>query len=200
MKKPSGGHRAIVKAPVLFKARHVMIREIVGATFENPEWLYGAKGKGRDDLVARVKRLLHEGYTHIVHADIRSCFDNINEEALYSLPLKEGVIDNNLRPDNLHFVQLVAPDDINHDHMGPAREETRVSVEGPIGVIGVDGGSNRPQGLMQGSPASNMILAYLLKDLRVGQHEDAKTMLYADDFIIMAKSEAALAGECYILG
>lgn len=191
--KRNGGHRPIVNLPMPLKARHYMVARLVGTQFDVPQFIYGVKGKGRDRLISEIKALLEAGYVHVLHADIENCFNNINEEALYGLPLAKGDIENTLFTDNLRLLQRVATE------QAPMVSDTGTALGTSIGTITGIASTSGPMGLMQGSPASNIILAHLLRGLRVNESEDVKFMLYSDNFILMSRSKEALSAEGHSL-
>ena len=189
MPKKGDTHRPIVNLPTALKARHYMIAHLIATQFDVPSFIYGLKGKGRDDLVTEVKRFLEDGYVHVQHADIKDCFDSINLEALYSLPLAKGDIENSLFPDNLRLVQRVATE------RTPIAPGTATTTGTTRGTIMGSASTSGPKGLLQGSPASNIILAYLLRELKVKEDNDVKLLLYSDNFLLMSRTEKALLAE-----
>lgn len=179
--KSSGGSRVIVSLPILLKARHKMIASLIEAQLLPPEFVYSVRGRGRDSLVVEVLDLLNNGFAAAIRCDIGDCFMNVNPEALTTLPLARGVIENNLFPANLRLVRQVEQE----NSPGDPRD---ASIGFPIGTMRESGSAAEPTGLMQGSPASNIAMTYLLRDLSWPLGDDVRVLVYCDDFFIVGRS------------
>ena len=84
---PKGGGKMrplgipVVKDRIVQTALKLVIEPIFEREFE--EWSYGFRpGRGCKDALREVDRLLREGYTHVVDADLESYFDTIPHEPL----------------------------------------------------------------------------------------------------------------------
>lgn len=181
VEKRSGGSRTIVILPVMLKARHKMIASLIQAQFQPPDFIYSVRGRGRDDLIADLSDLLNAGFTAVIRCDIRDCFANVNPEALTTLPLARGVIETAMHPANLRFVR--------QDERETSHRNTGDAINGsPISTIRDHDSAAGPNGLMQGSPASNIAMAYLLRDLSWPCSDDVRVLVYCDDFFIVGRT------------
>lgn len=194
IEKNNGGSRIIVGLPLMLKARHKMIASLIEAQSEPPTFIYGVRGRGRDNLILDLMQLLKDGFTAVVRCDIVDCFMSVNPDALTTLPLPRGVIESSLSLENLRLVRQGAQE----NHAGGPRDAL---VGNPNGSIGINHSAAQPSGLMQGSPASNIAMTYLLQDLNWPCGNDVRVLVYCDDFFIVGRSfedcrvvEDALAG------
>lgn len=180
-RKSDGTSRTIASLPLAIKARHWQLALLLRPLTPQLQAIFNLPGRSRDQLVCEVRDRLNNGFSHVARYDIRDCFPSINPEALRTLPLPRKEIEHYLIPDALTFVQRGA----THDHHGdPSGKHSGSSHGAHTGTIRRPRG---PRGLIQGSPASNAILAYLLQDLPpVGPDAEART--YGDDFIVVGRS------------
>lgn len=148
-KKRSGGYRPICRLPLELKAVHIMIAAVIGAQIQQSPALYGIPGASRDDAAKAVKALQNNGFTHLAKADIRNCFQSINPDSLSQLPLPKEVKNRAIKTKALSFIRM--SEDRTKLTSGYSKD-IHDDVRNPSG----------PQGLMQGSPASSIILAWLL--------------------------------------
>ncbi len=185
--KRSSGHRIVCALPLALKVTHRIIRDALGILIQPNEHIFDIKGRGRDRLTQAVAAAMEGPFTHAFVADIRNCFPSVNPEALNELPLPREVIRYALDYRNLRF---------RHD---PSREGQIVS--SPY----MDQGNpsprrDGPSGVLQGSPASNLILAWLLNDMIEHIPEGCRAFLISDDLIVLAPSsgEGDRVGEALV--
>ncbi|GAB1361326.1 hypothetical protein MASR1M32_05620 [Rhodobacter sp.] len=174
MAKPSGGHRPICILPPDLKAMHHMVAAAIAAQLPDTPTLYGIRGRGTPEALRELKALQNAGFVHLAKTDIVDCFQSIDPDALYQLPLPEEVIRRAFDPRNLTFTQ--------GDHRNASQAICRSSLLGHI-PYHLAGG---PSGLLQGSPASSVILAWLLKDIPTS--DDARVMLCFDNIVVAART------------
>ncbi len=174
--KKKGGHRIICKLPPKMKAIHRMLGDAIAAQMPRNELLYGIRGSGRDDAARALKACQNAGFSCLAHVDIVDCFPRVNPDALYNLPLPKEVIQQQLDTRKIRFT---------------GKPYGTLSDTCPLGSIwDILYGShditthrpNGPTGLMQGSPASSAILAWLLRD--IPQFEDAIVLLCFDNIAV----------------
>lgn len=176
--KNNGGFRPICKRiPPDLKAVHYMLAAVVEAQFWPSIPVYGVPGYSRDDAARALKALQTEGFVHLAKTDIRDCYQNVSPDALYQLPLPKEVIRHALDHRNLSFEQLGGPQ---------ATSASRVSFLSQIMMT--PHVASGPRGLMQGSPASGIILAWMLNDIPAGT--DQVVMLCYDNIVVAAADPA----------
>ncbi|MEP2897050.1 hypothetical protein [Roseibium sp.] len=173
--KHDGSVRPICILPENLKAVHYMIAEVLKSQYERRDALYGITGHSRDDAAKEIKSLQAAGYVYLAKTDIINCFQTINPNSLYSLPLPKEVIKNALDLRHMNFTQRIARTDLQGDSLRFCAHTDNHKASGP-------------SGLMQGSPASNIILAWLLSGLP--SESDAKVILCFDNIIVAARTAA----------
>lgn len=160
-----------------------MVADVIRAQMEVPCFVYNVKhsdyradGTGRNALVSKLLEKLRAGYTHYRVFDVRDCFSSINPNAITRLPLPRRIYENTLNLSNLH---------LHHDTV---REQRHITDTTSIGNIIDAGGASGPEGLLQGSPSSNVALAYLLQDLPQPCPQDGCILLFGDDLIALSRT------------
>ena len=143
--------------------------------------------------IDRVATLLKEGYGWTFEIDIANCFPSFAGTNLEKIiPVKKEVIANVIMAEHLNVIP-------GHNllyHFGPA-----VAGEDDPGdpVAFSEALANARRGIPQGSAvasiAAEMLLAGPLKSLP----DDARVVCYADNMLILAKSEAGAVSICNIL-
>lgn len=179
-KKSSGGFRPICILPPALKAAHYMLGTIIGALLPDTRTLYGIPGRGVADALRELKALQNTGFVHLAKTDIVDCFQSIDPDALYQLPLPMEVTRQTLDYRNLTFTG-------ERDTQG-----ARAFAGNPSRVYGHPHKASGPTGLLQGSPASSIILAWLLKDIPTS--DDARVMLCFDNIVVAARTPAGSRG------
>jgi RNA-directed DNA polymerase len=150
-----------VKDRIVQTALKFVIEPIFEAQFLDTS--YGFRpARGCKDALREVDRLIKEGYTHVVDADLQSYFDTIPHEALMRR-VKETVADGAL----LGLIEQYLQQDILHE----GRCWT------PVG------------GTPQGAVVSPLLANIYLHPLDVLMRESGYAMVrYADDFVILCRS------------
>lgn len=181
--KSNGGYRYVCDLSAHMKAAHLMVADVIRAQMEIPCFVYNVKrsdyradGTGRNALVNKLLEKLRAGYAHYRVFDVRDCFGSINPEAIERLPLPWRIYENTLKLNNLH---------LRHDIV---REQRHSDDTTGRGIIIDAGGASGPEGLLQGSPSSNVALAYLLQDLPQPCPQDGCILLYGDDLIALSRT------------
>jgi RNA-directed DNA polymerase len=141
------------------------LKMVLEPIFEN-EFLkssYGFRpGRGCKDALREVDRLLKEGYTWVVDADVKSYFDTIPHDRLMD-HIREKVSDGKI----LNLIELFLKQEIMED----------MKCWNPI--------SGTPQGAVLSPLLSNVYLHQL--DLTLGQ-DGYKMIRYADDWVVLCRS------------
>lgn len=166
-KGASGGRRPICILSPRAMAENYLVKLALEAQFIAPSFMFGIKGRGRDDEARQIAEAIQDGFRWSVTADIRECFQSVCEEELYQkLPVPRAVIENCLDTRRMEF---------HH-------------IEGDVqgNVSRRDG----PRGLIQGSPVSNVVLAFLLSEIGdvIAPH-DCRAFLFCDNLIVTSKDE-----------
>lgn len=177
--KTDGSSRPICILPPALKAVHYLIREVISRQTTPNGTLYGIPGASRDDLARQLKRLQNSGYVYLAKTDVIDCYQSINPDALYSLPLPQEVTRRALDTRSLCFSVTHHPDNASQ-----AKQDFGSSGS----IYEIDHNVSGPKGLMQGSPASGVVLAHLLVGL--SDSADEKVMICFDNIVIAARTPA----------
>ena len=175
-KRSSSGFRYVCDLPPNLKANHYLIKDVLEAVFNAPDHVFDVLGRGRDVAARAVKDALEAGYNRCFLGDVRDCYQHVSADALVaSLPLPRCVIENSLDIRNLTLAQSCATGFTGSSYEGRG---TR---------------ANGPRGLMQGSPASSIVLAMLFSSLapQIEPH-DCTVINVSDNFFVAAKNDATL--------
>ena len=182
--KPGGGERPLgipsIKDRVVQTAAKIVLEPIFEADFEPSAYGYRPK-RSAQDAIRKVHKLICEGYTDVVDADLSKYFDTIPHCELLQCVARRIVDREVLR---LIKMWLQAPVE-ERDENGKRR---------------LTGGKDRHCGTPQGGVASpmlaNLYMNRLLKGWRNtkrGEQFDAHIVNYADDFVILSRGKAAEA-------
>jgi hypothetical protein len=169
--KKSGGYRPICALPPDLKAVHYVIAGALKAAFVPKDHIYGVTGRGRDEAARRLKEAQNAGLAYLAKLDIVDCFQSINPDSLYQLPLPKEVIRRALDTRHMMFEEW-------EPQKGMTANQ-RLS-----GIPTHSHSESGPRGLLQGSPASNLILAWLLND--VPMPEGAMVLICTDNIAVAA--------------
>lgn len=183
--KADGGFRYVCDLSSHMKAAHLMNADAIRAQMDVPCFIYNVKrsgnradGTGRNALVTKLLAQLQAGFMHYRVFDVRDCFNSINPGALITLPLPRRIYENTLKLENLSF---------RHDTERERRHFADTSFNRDI--MDAEGASG-PEGLLQGSPCSNVALAYLLQDIPQPDPTDGCILLYGDDIVALSRTPA----------
>ena len=182
--KPGGGERPLgiptVRDRVVQTAAKIVMEPIFEADLEPSAYGYRPK-RSAQDAIRKVHKLICEGYTDVVDADLSKYFDTIPHCELLQCVARRIVDREVLR---LIKMWLQAPVE-ERDENGKRR---------------LTGGKDRHCGTPQGGVASpmlaNLYMNRLLKgwrNTRRGEQFDAHIVNYADDFVILSRGKAAEA-------
>ena len=182
--KPGGGERPLgiptIRDRVVQTAAKIVLEPIFEADLEPSAYGYRPK-RSAQDAIRKVHKLICEGYTDVVDADLSKYFDTIPHCELLQCVARRIVDRDVLR---LIKMWLQAPVE-ERDENGKRR---------------LTGGKDRHCGTPQGGVASpllaNLYMNRLLKGWRKtkrGEQYDAHIVNYADDFVILSRGKAAEA-------
>jgi RNA-directed DNA polymerase len=182
--KPGGGERPLgiptIRDRVVQTAAKIVLEPVFEADLEPSAYGYRPK-RSAQDAIRKVHKLICEGYTDVVDADLSKYFDTIPHCELLQCVARRIVDRDVLR---LIKMWLQAPVE-EQDENGKRR---------------LTGGKDRHCGTPQGGVASpmlaNLYMNRLLKGWRNtkrGEQFDAHLVNYADDFVILSRGKAAEA-------
>jgi RNA-directed DNA polymerase len=182
--KPGGGERPLgipcIKDRVVQTAAKIVLEPIFEADLEPNAYGYRPK-RSAQDAIRKVHKLVCEGYTDVVDADLSKYFDTIP---------------------HCELLQCVAQRIVDRDVLRLIRMWLQAPVEerDENGKRRLTGGKDRHCGTPQGGVASptlaNLYMNRLLKGWRNtkrGEQFDAHIVNYADDFVILSRGKAAEA-------
>ena len=172
-KKSRAGERVICTLPLELKAVHYMLKRPLEKLLHREDTLFGVKDFGRDELAVKIKALQNKGYVHTATLDVVNCYSAVNPDALYELPLPKEVIKRTLDERYLRFEKKWSI---------PNNADTGTGLSSYDNACNATG----PRGLLQGSPLSGVILAWLLNG--IPSQESAQVYLCFDNIIVLAKS------------
>jgi RNA-directed DNA polymerase len=182
--KPGGGERPlgipIIRDRVVQTAAKLVLEPIFEADLEPEAYGYRPK-RSAHDAIQIVHKLLCEGYTDVVDADLSKYFDTIpHTELLKSVARR--IVDRNL----LHLIKMWLK--------APVEERDEK------GQLRMTGGRSSQRGTPQGGIVSpmlaNLYMNRFLKHWRItgkGKAFRAQVVTYADDFVILSRGHAAEA-------
>ena len=179
--KPGGGERPLgiptIRDRVAQTAAKLILEPIFEAELEPNAYAYRPK-KSAQDAIQAVDRLLHEGYTDIVDADLSKYFDTIPHSELLQCVARRVVDKHMLR---LVKIWLKVPVE-ERDEKGNKR---------------LTGGKDNDRGTPQGGVISpllaNLYMNRMLKGWKRtgrGERYRARIVNYADDFVILSRGKA----------
>lgn len=179
--KRRGGFRVVCALPPALRADNLIVKDVLEAQFRPGDHIYDWKGRGRDREARNIKAALEQGYRYVLQGDLRDAFQSVRVEALYDLPLPATVIRYAL--DYRSMVLTHAPE--KEVLPGLASGELPLS-EGLYGTLPRPYG---PRGLLQGAPASNLVLAWLLNGMPGVLPPGCMPFLLTDNVLVAAHTE-----------
>jgi RNA-directed DNA polymerase len=168
IEKPGGGKRGLgiptVVDRMIQQAMHQVLNPLFDPWFSESSFGY-RKGRNAEQAVLQCQRYMQEGKRWVVDVDLSKFFDEVNHDVLMA-KIKRKVTDKRM----LKLIDRYLRTGIMRDGVS----------------------SPRKQGTPQGSPLSpllsNILLDALDKELEKRGHSFCR---YADDFVILVKSEKA---------
>lgn len=175
-RKAKGGYRPICRLPLELKAVHQLIADILSALFQPAPHMFGVTGKSRDAAARALKASQREGYVYSVKLDVVDCFQSIDPERLiqFPFPLPKEVIRRALDTRHMMFEEM-EPRNVTTTNLFRSGYPTP------------DQRTSGPQGLVQGSPASSIILAWLLNQITLPG--DVRLFIFADNLAVSARDD-----------
>src|SRR5215470_4868173 len=182
--KPGGGERPLgiptIRDRVVQTAAKIVLEPIFEADLEPSAYGYRPK-RSAQDAIRKVHKLICEGYTDVVDADLSKYFDTIPHCELLQCVARRIVDGDMLR---LIKMWLQAPVE-EWDENGKRRL-----------TGGKDHHCGTPQGGVVSPMLANLYINRLLKGWRNTQRGEqfrARVVSYADDFVILSRGKAAQA-------
>jgi RNA-directed DNA polymerase len=184
--KPGGGERPLgiptIRDRVVQAAAKLVLEPIFEADFEDSAYGY-RPGRSARGAVEEVHRLLCEGYTEVVDADLSQYFDTIPHHELMQ-SVARRVVDRQM----LKLIKMWLKAPIEERDEGGKRR--------------MSGGKKSKRGTPQGGVLSPLLAnIYMHRFLRAwvergkGQEYEARIVNYADDFVILSRGRARAALE-----
>ncbi|HEY1217762.1 MAG TPA: group II intron reverse transcriptase/maturase [Bryobacteraceae bacterium] len=184
--KPGGGERPLgiptIRDRVVQTAAKLLIEPIFEADFEPNAYGYRPK-RSAQDAIQEVHKLLCEGYTDVVDADLSKYFDTIPHSELLQCVARR-IVDKHM----LHLIKVWLK--------APVEEKDEAGKKRLTG--GKDNDRGTPQGGVVSPLLANLYMNRMLKGWRKtkrGEQYQARIVNYADDFVILSRSKAAEALE-----
>lgn len=185
--KPGGGKRPLgiptIRDRVVQTAMKMVIEPIFEADLEPNAYGYRPK-RSALDAVVKIHKLLREGYTDVVDADLSKYFDTIPHAELMQCVARR-IVDRNV----LRLIKLWLKSPIVYD-------------DGKGGGKQIKGGRKNNSGTPQGGVVSpllaNVYMNRFLKYWRIKRCNEAfqaQIVSYADDFVILSRGKAVEALE-----
>jgi RNA-directed DNA polymerase len=183
--KPDGKQRPLgiptVKDRVAQTAAMLVLEPIFEADLQPEQYAY-RPDRSALGAVEQVNRLLHQGYTHVVDADLSGYFDSIPHAELMQ-SLARRIVDGSM----LHLLKMWLQAPVEEtDARGKRHRTTRNKDDG--------------RGTPQGAPISPLLANVYMRRFVLGWnllgHQtrlQARIVNYADDFVICCKGTAAEA-------
>jgi len=184
------------------RTRQVLIRNLLEARWATApgQTMFGG---GRAAAVRQTQQHFAEGFTHVVEADIRKCFNSFGMAGTASfLSLPEAVVNLSLSGRSLnvaphitwlkdhHMNELYGLFDLpqTHPRVPPRPMDVLAELYGEDWV-------RAQQGLIEGALCSSRVAELLLADICqvLGVPDYGRLVNYADNFLLMARSQSDAA-------
>ena len=182
--KPGGGERPLgiptIRDRVVQTAVKLVIEPIFEADLDPGAYGYRPK-RTAADAIKDVHRLLCQGYTDVVDADLAKYFDTIPHRELMQSAARR-IVDRNV----LRLIKLWLKAPVEETDGDGTRRRTG----------GKDSTRGTPQGGVVSPLLANLYLNRFLKYWRItgrGEAFQARVIAYADDFVILSRGHAAEA-------
>jgi RNA-directed DNA polymerase len=179
--KPGGGERPLgiptIRDRVAQTAAKLILEAIFEADFEPNAYGYRPK-KSAQDAIQEVDKLLFQGYTDVVDADLSKYFDTIPHSELMQCVARR-IVDKHM----LHLIQMWLK--------VPVEERDAKGKKRLTG--GKDNDCGTPQGGVISPLLANLYMNRMLKgwkQTKRGEQFRARIVSYADDFVILSRGKA----------
>src|SRR5438067_8152797 len=180
--KPGGGERPLgiptIRDRVVHTAAKLLLEPIFEADFDPNTYGYRPK-RSAQGAIQKVHKLVCEGYTDVVDADLSKYFDTIPHSELMQCVARR-IVDRQM----LHLIKMWLKAPVEE------RDET-------TGKRRLTGGKDYDRGTPQGGVVSpglaNLYMNRMLKgwrQTRRGEQFRARIVNYADDFVILSRGHA----------
>lgn len=178
--------RRVCAPPRNLRVRLKMAKALIEAQFEPHSTVYAWRGRGRDRFIVALRQALATfDQPWVLLADVRNCFPSINIDAIYNLGvLPEEFVAAAIDTRNMTFQKK----DRRPEGVGSDAHRRSQSNAHPIVRC-----SERPglSGLMQGSAASDALLAMLLNDYHSHVPRGVLPFLIHDNIVVVCASQQA---------
>jgi len=179
--KPGGGERPLgiptIRDRVAQTAAKLILEPIFEADFEPNAYGY-RPGRSAQDAIQEVDKLLYQGYTDVVDADLSKYFDTIPHAELMQCVARR-IVDKHV----LHLIRMWLKVPVEErDEKGKKR------LKG-----GRDNDRGTPQGGVISPLLANLYMNRMLKgwkQTKRGEQYQARIVSYADDFVILSRGKA----------
>lgn len=163
--KPDGSKRPLGIPTIKDRIYQELCKMALETEWESKfhQYSYGFRpGRGCQDAIETIKRLIQTGHTHILDADLHGCFDNLSHEHILNQlpPTFKNVVKKWLKTDVVNIGQL-------------EKQE-----------------AGTPQGGVISPLLANIALDTL--DHVINDRRGIKLIRYADDFLVMSRTERML--------
>lgn len=179
--KPGGGERPLgiptIRDRVAQTAAKLILEPVFEADFEPNAYGYRPK-KSAQDAIQEVDKLLFQGYTDVVDADLSKYFDTIPHSELMQCVARR-IVDKHM----LHLIQMWLKVPVEERD-----EEGKKRLTG-----GKDNDRGTPQGGVISPLLANLYMNRMLKgwkQTKRGEQFQARIVSYADDFVILSRGKA----------
>jgi hypothetical protein len=182
-KDSSGNYRWVMNFGIENRALQQMTRDILRFAGRIAPGQYGCSG-GVKAAGKAVLKNLDDGYVYVAEVDIKNCYPSFNREGITTvLPVPKEIVNKVLTSHCLNIV-LGNPKDIYQFSTVGSKEEADDIREFSEPLL-----AEARQGIPQGSAVSPVVAELVLAPIVVDLPEFGRVVNYADNFLVMAKSE-----------
>jgi hypothetical protein len=180
--KPNCDYRLVMDFGIDQRARQYLVASVLKMVADLHPDQYLTRG-GVPAAIDRVAALLLEGYRWTFEIDLENCYPSFTGTNLEKyIPVKKEVIANVILAAHL----TVTPGDALHDLFGPGN----VGEDDPGNPVELSTAlSNARRGIPQGSAVASIAVEMLLAEPLKSLPGEARVVCYADNMLVMAKSE-----------
>lgn len=187
----SGKLRRIFDLPPALRVSHRMATALIGAQFEPQPHIYSWKRRGSARMLHDMTAAFDMGYGALLLADVNSCYDSINFDAVYGLDLLPSeFVAAQLDMRRMNLVRS-ACEHLAGETIGGAMAVCPLCLS-KMEREPVDQ-SQCEINLVQGSPVSNSVLAVLFDDLARHLPDGILAFVYSDNIALLARGEDELS-------